>query len=70
MAGSWSRKKTVCLKHGEQRQGGENAVKWGGELRRAQITKDFVGYGKDLGVYSMSNGKLLKSSEQWIQKDH
>lgn len=29
------------LKHGEQRQGGQNAVKWGGELRKTQITKDF-----------------------------
>lgn len=32
--------------------------------------EDFVGHGKELGVYSMSNRKSLKGFKQQIDKDH
>lgn len=43
-------RRLVCLKLGEQRQGGENAVKWGGESGRMQVMKDFAGSGAELGI--------------------
>lgn len=44
------KRKTVCLKHGEQMKGGENTLKWSEELRRVQIIKDFVALGKEVEV--------------------
>lgn len=43
-------RRLVCLKLGEHRQGGENAMKWGGESGRVQIMKDFAGYSAELGI--------------------
>lgn len=61
LAGQRIERGLVCLKHG---------VKGLGENRGAQVTKNLVSYGKELGTCSMSNGKSLKGFEQQIDRDH